>query len=83
MIVLNLKLQLKPVERYAINFLENEYRPDLEEGMKAAEVPLVDIRETIVFLVGYDCGQEAEVPAAERRSGRLEVRRQPRRNVRW
>jgi len=29
--------RMKPVERYAINFLEKEYRPELEEEVKEAE----------------------------------------------
>lgn len=32
---------MTPVERYAVNFLENEYRPELEEEVKEAEVNFV------------------------------------------
>lgn len=31
-------LQLKPIERYAVNFLEAEYKPEFEEEVKEAEV---------------------------------------------
>lgn len=29
---------MTPIERYAVAFLENEYRPELEEEVKEAEV---------------------------------------------
>lgn len=31
-------LQLKPIEKYAIKFLEAEYKPEFEEEVKEAEV---------------------------------------------
>jgi hypothetical protein len=31
-------VQLKPIERYAINFLEAEYKPDFEEELKETAV---------------------------------------------
>lgn len=33
-----LYLQLKPIERYAVAFLEEEYKPDFEEEMRETEV---------------------------------------------
>lgn len=30
--------QLKPIERYAVNFLEAEYKPEFEEEVKETKV---------------------------------------------
>ncbi|CAI5445102.1 unnamed protein product [Caenorhabditis angaria] len=37
--------QLKPIERYAINFLEEEYKPEFEEEVKEAEAMIEQKRE--------------------------------------
>lgn len=33
--------QLKPIERYAVNFLEAEYKPEFEEEVKEAKVIVI------------------------------------------
>uniref|UniRef100_A0A0N4YYC4 Helicase domino (inferred by orthology to a D. melanogaster protein) n=1 Tax=Nippostrongylus brasiliensis TaxID=27835 RepID=A0A0N4YYC4_NIPBR len=37
--------QLKPIERYAVNFLEAEYKPDFDEEVKEAEAMIDQKRE--------------------------------------
>ncbi|VDM39699.1 unnamed protein product [Toxocara canis] len=37
--------QLKPIERYAINFLEAEYKPDFEEEVKEAEAMIASKKD--------------------------------------
>lgn len=39
-VLCNIYFKLKPIERYALQFLEAEYKPEFEEECKEAEVPI-------------------------------------------
>uniref|UniRef100_A0A915AGW7 Helicase ssl-1 n=1 Tax=Parascaris univalens TaxID=6257 RepID=A0A915AGW7_PARUN len=50
--------QLKPIERYAINFLEAEYKPDFEEEVKEAEAMIASKKDE--WLKAHETVMEGE-----------------------
>ncbi|ETN71176.1 prevent-host-death family protein [Necator americanus] len=64
--------QLKPIERYAVNFLEAEYKPEFEEEVREAEALIEQKREDWVRAHNKALSNEDTEPAADEDSSRVD-----------